>query len=250
MGSQEEGAEVKFFFAVDNSWDFLICPASSSWKGTPTGAWGPDVTCRVRKLYFITRTVLSRSSSLACGGSDGGHVGIAHLMWTHSRLRLLSVGVHEAPMPRAPLSDSLCRLSAYLEELEAVELKKFKLYLGALPEAEGGRIPWGKLEPAGPLDTAQLLVAHCGPGAAWPLALGLFQRIHRRDLWERGQREDPVRGKEALGSQAAPRQLPSLASRLCPWPCWGRVVAQCQAPRSLPGKFLLIHRALEAIPSL
>ncbi|VFV23501.1 lrr and pyd [Lynx pardinus] len=109
-------------------------------------------------------------------------------------------------MPRAPLSDSLCRLSAYLEELEAVELKKFKLYLGALPEAEGGRIPWGKLEPAGPLDTAQLLVAHCGPGAAWPLALGLFRRIHRRDLWERGQREDPVRDTPPDGSSSLESQ--------------------------------------------
>ncbi|XP_035921334.2 NACHT, LRR and PYD domains-containing protein 12 isoform X3 [Halichoerus grypus] len=109
-------------------------------------------------------------------------------------------------MPRAPVSDGLCRLSAYLEELEAVELKKFKLYLGT--EVEAGRIPWGRLEPAGPLDTAQLLVAHCGPDAAWPLALGLFQRINRRDLWERGQREDPVRdtppgGPSSLGSQSA-----------------------------------------------
>ncbi|XP_049477312.1 NACHT, LRR and PYD domains-containing protein 12 isoform X3 [Panthera uncia] len=143
---------------------------------------------------------------LACGGSDGGHVGVAHLVWTHSRLRLLSLGVHDAPMPRAPLSDSLCRLSAYLEELEAVELKKFKLYLGAMPEAEGVRIPWGKLEPAGPLDTAQLLVAHCGPAEAWPLALGLFQRINRRDLWERGQREDPVRDTPPDGSSSLESQ--------------------------------------------
>ncbi|XP_027950539.1 NACHT, LRR and PYD domains-containing protein 12 isoform X3 [Eumetopias jubatus] len=109
-------------------------------------------------------------------------------------------------MPGATISDGLCRLSAYLEELEAVELKKFKLYLGT--EVEAGRIPWGRLEPAGPLDTAQLLVAHCGPDAAWPLALGLFQRINRRDLWERGQREDPVRdtppgGPSSLGSQSA-----------------------------------------------
>nr|XP_025705201.1 NACHT, LRR and PYD domains-containing protein 12-like isoform X2 [Callorhinus ursinus] len=109
-------------------------------------------------------------------------------------------------MPRATISDGLCRLSAYLEELEAVELKKFKLYLGT--EVEAGRIPWGRLEPAGPLDTAQLLMAHCGPDAAWPLALGLFQRINRRDLWERGQREDPVRdtppgGPSSLGSRSA-----------------------------------------------
>ncbi|XP_003638899.1 NACHT, LRR and PYD domains-containing protein 12 isoform X1 [Canis lupus familiaris] len=109
-------------------------------------------------------------------------------------------------MPRAPPSSGLCRLSAYLEELEAVELKKFKLFLGT--EAEAGRIPWGRLEAAGPLDTAQLLVAHCGPHAAWPLALGLFQRINRRDLWEKGRREEPVRDTpsgdpSSPGSQSA-----------------------------------------------
>uniref|UniRef100_A0A8C7AFE2 NLR family pyrin domain containing 12 n=1 Tax=Neovison vison TaxID=452646 RepID=A0A8C7AFE2_NEOVI len=110
------------------------------------------------------------------------------------------------------ISHGLCRLSAYLEELEALELKKFKLYLGT--EADAGRIPWGRLETAGPLDTAQLLVAHYGPDAAWPLALGLFQRISRRDLWERGLREDLVRGKEvaALGQRllmSLPRTPPS-----------------------------------------
>ncbi|XP_029780450.1 NACHT, LRR and PYD domains-containing protein 12 isoform X2 [Suricata suricatta] len=111
-------------------------------------------------------------------------------------------------MRRAPLSDSLCRLSAYLEELEAAELKKFKLHLSALPGAEAGRIPWGRLEAAGPLDTARLLVAHCGPRAAWPLALGLFRRIDRRDLWERGHGEDPARdappdGPSSLRSESA-----------------------------------------------
>ena len=79
-------------------------------------------------------------------------------------------------MPRAPAGPGLCRLSAYLEELEAAELKKFKLYLGA--EAEAGRIPWGRL------DAARLLVTRCGPDASWPLALRLFQRIDRRDLWQ------------------------------------------------------------------
>ncbi|XP_039100071.1 NACHT, LRR and PYD domains-containing protein 12 isoform X2 [Hyaena hyaena] len=111
-------------------------------------------------------------------------------------------------MPRAPLCDSLCRLSAYLEELEAAELKKFKLFLSAAPEAGAGGFPRGRLEAAGPLDTAQLLVARCGPAAAWPLALRLFQRIHRRDLWERGQAEGPATdappdGPSSLGSQSA-----------------------------------------------
>lgn len=147
-------------------------------------------------------------------------------------------------MPRAPASDGLCRLSAYLEELEAVELKKFKLYLGT--EAGASRIPWGRLEPAGPLDTAWLLVAHCGPDAAWPLALGLFQRINRRDLWERGQREEPLRGKEAAAAGALP--LATVAAHetrvsLLPLALLAlRSARGALALPSLPGKSLLRHQ--------
>lgn len=100
-----------------------------------------------------------------------------------------------APMPRTPVRDGLCRLSSYLEELEAAELKKFKLYLRAAPELGERKVPWGRMESAGPLEMAQLLGAHCGAGDAWLLALSIFERIHRRDLWERGQREDLERGK-------------------------------------------------------
>lgn len=132
-------------------------------------------------------------------------------------------------MPRAPLCDSLCRLSAYLEELEAAELKKFKLFLSAAPEAGAGGFPRGRLEAAGPLDTAQLLVARCGPAAAWPLALRLFQRIHRRDLWERGQAEGPATGKEAPPTGplhgSRPRSRPRCGCVLCATPSL--------APRSL-----------------
>ncbi|XP_012498811.1 PREDICTED: NACHT, LRR and PYD domains-containing protein 12 isoform X1 [Propithecus coquereli] len=110
-------------------------------------------------------------------------------------------------MLRTPVRDGLCRLSTYLEELEAVELKKFKLYLGTVTELGEDKIPWGRMETAGPLDMAQLLTAHFGTEAAWLLALGIFERINRRDLWERGQREDLVRdappgGPSSLGSQS------------------------------------------------
>lgn len=101
-------------------------------------------------------------------------------------------------MPRTTVRDGLCLLSAYLEELEAVELKKFKLYLGPATEMREGRIPWGRMETAGPLEMAQLLVAHCGTREAWLLALSIFDRINRKDLWERGQREDLARGKEMV----------------------------------------------------
>ncbi|XP_075855033.1 NACHT, LRR and PYD domains-containing protein 12 isoform X2 [Microcebus murinus] len=111
-------------------------------------------------------------------------------------------------MPRPPVRDGLCLLSTYLEELEAVELKKFKLYLGTVTERGEDKIPWGRMETAGPLDMAQLLTGHFGTEAAWLLALGLFERINRRDLWEKGQREDLVRdtppgGPSSLGSQSA-----------------------------------------------
>lgn len=104
----------------------------------------------------------------------------------------------------ATARDGLHRLSTYLEELEAGELKKFKLYLGIAEELGQDKIPWGRMETAGPLEMAQLMVAHMGTREAWLLALSTFERIHRKDLWERGQGEDLVRGKEQEGE-------PSLA---------------------------------------
>nr|XP_048308111.1 NACHT, LRR and PYD domains-containing protein 12 isoform X4 [Myodes glareolus] len=92
----------------------------------------------------------------------------------------------------ATARDVLCRLSTYLEELEAGELKKFKLYLGTAEELGQDKIPWGRMEMAGPLEMAQLMLAHMGTREAWQLALSTFERIHRKDLWERGQREDLV----------------------------------------------------------
>nr|KAF6407581.1 NLR family pyrin domain containing 12 [Molossus molossus] len=111
-------------------------------------------------------------------------------------------------MPRTTVRDGLCCLSAYLEELGAMELKKFKMYLRTATETGEGTIPWGRMETAGPLEMAQLLVAHFGIGEAWLLALSIFDRIQRKDLWERGQREDLVRdippgGPSSLGSQSA-----------------------------------------------
>ncbi|XP_004470284.2 NACHT, LRR and PYD domains-containing protein 12 [Dasypus novemcinctus] len=100
----------------------------------------------------------------------------------------------------------ICRLITYLEELEAVELKKFKLYLGCLAELGEGKIPWGRLEMAGPLEMAQLLVAYRGSGDAWLLALSIFDRINRKDLWEQGQREHLVRDAPPGGLSSLRRQ--------------------------------------------
>ncbi|KAM6224450.1 NACHT, LRR and PYD domains-containing protein 12 [Rhynchocyon petersi] len=98
---------------------------------------------------------------------------------------------------------ALRRLATYLEELEAVDLKKFKLYLGTSAELGKDKIPWGRMETAGPLEMAQLLVAHHGSGEAWLLALSIFNWINRKDLWERGQKED-------LMKDAPPGPLSSL----------------------------------------
>nr|XP_034348875.1 NACHT, LRR and PYD domains-containing protein 12 isoform X2 [Arvicanthis niloticus] len=108
----------------------------------------------------------------------------------------------------ATAKDGLHRLSTYLEELEAGDLKKFKLYLGIAEELGQDKIPWGRMEMAGPLEMAQLMVAHMGTREAWLLALSTFERIHRKDLWERGQGEDLVRvtqnnGLCSLESQSA-----------------------------------------------
>ncbi|XP_006897443.1 PREDICTED: NACHT, LRR and PYD domains-containing protein 12 [Elephantulus edwardii] len=84
-------------------------------------------------------------------------------------------------------------LATYLEELEALDLKKFKLYLGTSAEVGKDKIPWGRMEKAGPLEMAQLLVAHHGSREAWQLALSIFNWINRKDLWEKGQKEDLVR---------------------------------------------------------
>nr|XP_021522189.1 NACHT, LRR and PYD domains-containing protein 12 [Aotus nancymaae] len=121
-------------------------------------------------------------------------------------------------MLRTAGRDGLCRLSTYLEELEAVELKKFKFYLGTATElVEGGRIPWGRMETAGPLEMAQLLITHFGTAEAWRLALSIFEWMNRKDLWERGQREDLVRdtppgGPSSLGNQSTCLLEVSLAT--------------------------------------
>nr|XP_021505201.1 NACHT, LRR and PYD domains-containing protein 12 isoform X4 [Meriones unguiculatus] len=108
----------------------------------------------------------------------------------------------------APARDGLYRLTTYLEELDAGELKKFKLYLGTAMELGQDKIPWGRMEMASPLEMAQLMVTHMGTREAWLLALSTFERIHRKDLWERGQGEDLVRvppnnGLCSLESQSA-----------------------------------------------
>ncbi|XP_007492316.1 NACHT, LRR and PYD domains-containing protein 12 [Monodelphis domestica] len=102
----------------------------------------------------------------------------------------------------------LCCLVTYLEELECGELSKFKMYLGLEAEREGEeRVPRGRMEKAGPLDLAKILVAQWGPAEAWELALRVFNRINRKDLWERGCQEPLVRD--------APRSLELIALDSC-----------------------------------
>uniref|UniRef100_A0A6I8NML5 NLR family pyrin domain containing 12 n=1 Tax=Ornithorhynchus anatinus TaxID=9258 RepID=A0A6I8NML5_ORNAN len=86
------------------------------------------------------------------------------------------------------------RLAEYLEELRDPELRKFKFHLEDLAPAAGwAPIPWGRTEKADSLDLAHLLVAHVGERGAWELAVHVFERIHRKDLWERARAEAEVR---------------------------------------------------------
>ncbi|XP_038608617.1 LOW QUALITY PROTEIN: NACHT, LRR and PYD domains-containing protein 12-like [Tachyglossus aculeatus] len=96
------------------------------------------------------------------------------------------------------------RLAEYLEELRDPELRKFKFHLEDLAPAAGwAPIPWGRTEKADSLDLAHLLVAHVGERGAWELAVHVFERIHRKDLWERARAEAVVRdlSVSALGCQ-------------------------------------------------
>lgn len=152
-----------------------------------------------RRHYFNRRAVWAFTSLPVV--IRAGHVD-SLLPGIETPLQPLSWRAHSAPMSPAWLRSDLGRLCTYLEELEAVELKKFKLYLGTATEMGEGKIPWGRMEPAGPLEMAQLLAAHFGPQEAWLLALSVFHQINRKDLWERGHREDQGKGKEVVVAQA------------------------------------------------
>lgn len=195
---RRERSESSFSLQLKASCDVPICLHFLLFKVDLMVRWGHGGegvgrNRRRRRCYFNRRIVRAFTSLPAV--ISAGHVDTL-LLGIETPLQPLSWRAHGIPMSPTPLRSDLGRLCTYLEELEATELKKFKLYLGTATEMGEGKIPWGRMEPAGPLEMAQLLAAHFGPREAWLLTLGVFQRINRKDLWERGQREDLGRGKD------------------------------------------------------
>ncbi|XP_015980970.1 NACHT, LRR and PYD domains-containing protein 3 isoform X3 [Rousettus aegyptiacus] len=85
-----------------------------------------------------------------------------------------------------------CKLARYLEDLEEVDLKKFKMHLEDYPPQKGcTALPRGQTEKADPVDLATLMIDFNGEEKAWAMAVWAFAAINRRDLYERAKREEP-----------------------------------------------------------
>uniref|UniRef100_A0A8C5NW00 NACHT, LRR and PYD domains-containing protein 3 n=1 Tax=Jaculus jaculus TaxID=51337 RepID=A0A8C5NW00_JACJA len=86
-----------------------------------------------------------------------------------------------------------CRLAHYLEDLEDVDFKKFKMHLEDYPPEEGFTpLPRGQTEKADHVDLATLMIDFNGEEKAWAMAMWIFAAINRRDLWEKAMRNQPV----------------------------------------------------------
>lgn len=89
-----------------------------------------------------------------------------------------------------------CKLARYLEDLEDVDLKKFKMHLEDYPPQKGcTALPRGQTEKADPVDLATLMIDFNGEEKAWAMAVWAFAAINRRDLYERAKREEPEWGE-------------------------------------------------------
>ncbi|XP_031209286.1 NACHT, LRR and PYD domains-containing protein 3 isoform X1 [Mastomys coucha] len=85
-----------------------------------------------------------------------------------------------------------CKLAQYLEDLEDVDLKKFKMHLEDYPPEKGCiPVPRGQMEKADHLDLATLMIDFNGEEKAWAMAVWIFAAINRRDLWEKAKKDQP-----------------------------------------------------------
>ncbi|XP_072809407.1 NACHT, LRR and PYD domains-containing protein 3 [Vicugna pacos] len=85
-----------------------------------------------------------------------------------------------------------CKLARYLEDLEDVDFKKFKMYLEDYPPQKGCvSLPRGHTEKADHVDLATLMIDFNGEEKAWAMATWIFAAINRRDLYEKAKREEP-----------------------------------------------------------
>ncbi|XP_008578188.1 PREDICTED: NACHT, LRR and PYD domains-containing protein 3 isoform X1 [Galeopterus variegatus] len=85
-----------------------------------------------------------------------------------------------------------CKLSRYLEDLEDVDLKKFKMHLEDYPPQKGCiSLPRSQTEKADHVDLATLMIDFNGEEKAWAMAVWIFAAINRRDLYEKAKRDEP-----------------------------------------------------------
>ncbi|KAM7242322.1 hypothetical protein CapIbe_006793 [Capra ibex] len=85
-----------------------------------------------------------------------------------------------------------CKLAHYLEDLEDIDFKKFKMHLEDYPSQKGcTSIPRGQTEKADHVDIATLMIDFNGEEKAWAMAKWIFAAINRRDLYEKAKRDEP-----------------------------------------------------------
>ncbi|XP_059862707.1 NACHT, LRR and PYD domains-containing protein 3 isoform X1 [Delphinus delphis] len=90
-----------------------------------------------------------------------------------------------------------CKLARYLEDLEDVDFKKFKMHLEDYPSQKGcTSLPRGQTEKADHVDIATLMIDFNGEEKAWAMAKWIFAAINRRDLYEKAKRDEPEWGSD------------------------------------------------------
>ncbi|XP_062045816.1 NACHT, LRR and PYD domains-containing protein 3 isoform X2 [Lepus europaeus] len=95
------------------------------------------------------------------------------------------------------MAGTRCKLAQFLEDLEELDLKKFKMHLEDYPPDQGCvPLSRGQAARADPVDLATLMIDFNGEEKAWAMALWIFTAINRRDLYERAKRDEPVWGSE------------------------------------------------------
>ncbi|XP_017750471.1 PREDICTED: NACHT, LRR and PYD domains-containing protein 3 [Rhinopithecus bieti] len=95
------------------------------------------------------------------------------------------------------MESTRCKLARYLEDLEDVDLKKFKMHLEDYPPQKGCiSLPRGQTEKADHVDLATLMIDFNGEEKAWAMAVWIFAAINRRDLYEKAKRDEPKWGSD------------------------------------------------------
>ncbi|XP_003803524.1 NACHT, LRR and PYD domains-containing protein 3 isoform X1 [Otolemur garnettii] len=99
------------------------------------------------------------------------------------------------------MASTRCRLARYLEDLEDVDFKKFKMHLEDYPPQKGCiSLPRGQTEKADHVDLATLMIDFNGEERAWAMAVWIFAAINRRDLYEKAKMDEPEWGNTQVSN--------------------------------------------------